>query len=168
MGTNVFASEFDILRTFDLTKFCAHRNLTFRIHCRGPGAGPGQAVPPELDISNHHQWPEPPVIPSNFPSTDGESTTVHNAKEIRWRIFHLSSPLSPLRVRLVQVHPRATGRNLNGKAQPSRDMSHGLHPEGNSLLVTPGGDYMDRILGCGPAGLPVRHWPGPAGKMLKL
>jgi hypothetical protein len=40
---------------------------------------------------------------------------------------------------------------------------HGLHPERKSLLVTPDGDYMDRILGYGygPAGL--RQSRGPLG-----
>jgi hypothetical protein len=44
----------------------------------------------------------------------------------------------------------------NSKAAPRpsrRDTSHDLHPEGKSLLVTPDSDYMDSILGCGPAGL---------------
>ena len=46
--------------------------------------------------------------------------------------------------------PRATARcgHRGIRTMP------GLHPEGGSLLVTPGGDYMDSmILGCGPAGL---------------
>jgi hypothetical protein len=49
--------------------------------------------------------------------------------------------------------PRATAR-------PSRDVSHSLHVEGESLFVTTVGDYHDisgshhdhRVLGCGPAG----------------
>jgi hypothetical protein len=35
--------------------------------------------------------------------------------------------------------PLLTDPAGNGKAQPSRDTSHGLHPEGESLLVTPSG-----------------------------
>jgi hypothetical protein len=58
--------------------------------------------------------------------------------------------------------PRATAR-------PSRDVSHSLHVEGESLFVTTVGDYHDisgshhdhrvTVLGCGPAGP-----PGACGK----
>jgi hypothetical protein len=42
------------------------------------------------------------------------------------------------------------------------DTPHGLHPERKGLLVKPDGDYMDRILGCGPADL--RQSRGPLRK----
>jgi hypothetical protein len=52
----------------------------------------------------------------------------------------------------------------DGKARLSRDTSHGLHwhPEGKSLFVTPDGNHINRILGCGPAGL--RRGRDPLGK----
>jgi hypothetical protein len=55
-----------------------------------------------------------------------------------------------------------SSRGQRQGARPSRDTSHGLHPQGESLFVTPDGDYMDRILGCGPAGL--RRGRGPLRK----
>jgi hypothetical protein len=65
--------------------------------------------------------------------------------------------------RALRLSATDRDRNCDGKAQPSRDTSHGLHPEEKkSLLVTPDGDYMGRILGCGPAGL--RQSRGPLGK----
>jgi hypothetical protein len=44
--------------------------------------------------------------------------------------------------------PRATARRSHRGIRP---MVYILIPEGKSLLVTPDGDYMYRILGCGPA-----------------
>jgi hypothetical protein len=53
----------------------------------------------------------------------------------------------------------------NGKAQPSRDTSHGLHVEGKSLFDAPDSNNMDHILGYGPG---PEACGEAAGKMLKM